>query len=192
MENLSVVIQGCKDNDAKQQKLLYEHFFGYCLKIVFRYVYRYETAVDVVNDGFVKIFRSFDKFVFTNNDNETAQFMGWIRTIMIHAAIDQLRKNNFLPEIGSLSETAWEMEDKSQPSDRDILYKELILQVKKLSPAYRTVFNLYVIDGFTHQEIAAKLGISVGASKSNLAKARVILQNIIKQNEQQLSYAVSQ
>jgi RNA polymerase sigma-70 factor (ECF subfamily) len=192
LENLPITILGCKENDARHQKVLYEHFFGYCLKIVFRYVYRYECAVDIVNDGFVKIFRSFGKFVVTDVENTLPQFMGWMRTIMIHAAIDHLRKNNFLPEIGSLSDVAWAVEDKSQPSDKEVLYKELILQVRKLSPAYRAVFNLYVIDGFTHQEIASKLGISVGASKSNLSKARVILQNIIKQNEQQLSYASSQ
>jgi RNA polymerase sigma factor (sigma-70 family) len=192
LENLAVTIQGCKKFDPKHQKVLYEHFFGYCLKIVFRYVYRYETAVDIVNDGFVKIFRSFDKFLATDAENTEMQFMGWIRTIMIHAAIDHLRKNNFLPEIGSLSDVAWAIEDKSQPSDKDLLYKELILLIKKLSPAYRAVFNLYVIDGFTHQEIAARLGISVGTSKSNLSKARIILQNILKQNEQQLSYAASQ
>ncbi|HET7899364.1 MAG TPA: sigma-70 region 4 domain-containing protein, partial [Flavisolibacter sp.] len=73
----------------------------------------------------------------------------------------------------------------------DVLYKELILQVKKLSPAYRAVFNLFVIDGFSHQEIAEKLGISVGASKSNLAKARMVLQKFIEKNEQDVKYATS-
>ena len=192
MENLAVTIQGCRKFDPKHQKMLYEHFFGYCLKIVFRYVYRYESAVDIVNDGFVKIFRGFDRFMVQDEETTEPQLMGWIRTIMINAAIDHLRKNNFLPEIGSLSDVAWAVEDKSQPSDKDLLYKELILQIKKLSPAYRAVFNLYVIDGYTHQEIAAQLGISVGTSKSNLSKARIILQNIIKQNEQQLPYAASQ
>jgi len=155
-------------------------------------VYRYETAVDITNDGFVKIFRSLEKFIATDPENINLQFMGWIRTIMINGAIDHIRKNNFLPEIGSLPDAAWAIEDKSQPSDKDLLYKELVLQIKKLSPAYRAVFNLYVIDGFTHAEIADRLGISVGASKSNLSKARAILQKIIKQNEQQTSYAASQ
>jgi RNA polymerase sigma-70 factor (ECF subfamily) len=110
---------------------------------------------------------------------------------MINSAIDQLRKTSFLPEIGSLSDSAWALEDRSQPSDKDLLYKELILQVKRLSPAYRAVFNLYVIDGYTHQEIADTLGISVGTSKSNLSKARTILQNFIKKNEQEACYATS-
>lgn len=191
LEDLSIVIQGCVANDPKQQKAFYEHYFGYCLKVVFRYVYRYETAVDIVNDGFVKIFRSVSKFVVTDKENTQMLLMGWMRTIMIHAAIDHLRKNSFLPEIGSLSEAAWELADKSGPADQTILYKELILHVKKLSPAYRAVFNLYVIDGFSHQEIAQALGISVGTSKSNLSKARIILQNSIRQNEQGMKHAVS-
>lgn len=192
LEDLSIVIQGCVANDPKQQKAFYEHYFGYCLKVVFRYVYRYETAVDIVNDGFVKIFRSVSKFVATDKEAEQMMLMGWMRTIMIHAAIDHLRKNSFLPEIGSLSEAAWELADKSGPADKTLLYKELILHIKKLSPAYRAVFNLYVIDGFSHQEIAQALGISVGTSKSNLSKARMILQNIIRQNEQGMKHAVSQ
>jgi RNA polymerase sigma-70 factor (ECF subfamily) len=192
LEDLSIVIQGCVANDPKQQKALYEHYFGYCLKVVFRYVYRYETAVDIVNDGFVKIFRSFGKFVVTDKENVQMLLMGWMRTIMIHAAIDHLRKNSFLPEIGSLSDAAWELEDKTGPADKNVLYKELILHIKKLSPAYRAVFNLYVIDGFSHQEIAEALGISVGTSKSNLSKARVILQNILRQNEHGMKHAVSQ
>ena len=192
MEDLSIVLQGCVANNPKQQKAFYEHYFGYCLKVVFRYVYRYETAVDVVNDGFVKIFRSFGKFVVADKENVQMMLMGWMRTIMIHVAIDHLRKNSFLPEIGSLSDAAWGLEDKTGPADKNILYKELILHIKKLSPAYRAVFNLYVIDGFSHHEIAEALGISVGTSKSNLSKARVILQNILRQNEQGIKHAVSQ
>jgi RNA polymerase sigma factor (sigma-70 family) len=115
--------------------------------------------------------------------NLEMMLMGWMRMIMINTAIDQLRKNSFLPEIGDISETIWMQEDKSQASDRTLLYKELVKEIKKLPPSYRTVFNLYIIDGFTHQEIANQLGISVGTSKSNLSKARVLLQKIIKNNE---------
>lgn len=153
---------------------------------MFRYIYRYDKAVDVVNDGFVKVFRSFSKFEYKTNENLEMMLMGWIRTIMINTAIDQLRKNNFLPEIGDISETIWMHEDKSQSSDRLLLYKELVKEIKKLPPSYRTVFNLYVIDGLSHQEIASLLGISVGTSKSNLSKARVILQKIIKSNDEEV------
>lgn len=141
----------------------------------------------MVNDGFVKVFRNFEKFQFRDIENLEMVLMGWMRMIMINTAIDQLRKHNFLPEIGDISESTWAQEDKSQSSDQVLLYKELVKQIKKLPPSYRTVFNLYVIDGLTHQEIANLLGISVGTSKSNLSKARVILQNIVKNNDREVS-----
>ena len=154
---------------------------------MFRYIYHYDKAVDVVNDGYVKIFRNFEKFQFRDIENLEMVLMGWMRMIMINTAIDHLRKNNFLPEIGDISETTWAQEDKSQASDQVLMYKELVKQIKKLPPSYRTVFNLYVIDGLTHQEIANLLGISVGTSKSNLSKARVILQKIVKSNDREVS-----
>lgn len=154
---------------------------------MFRYIYHYDKAVDVVNDGFVKVFRNFEKFQFRDIENLEMVLMGWMRMIMINTAIDHLRKNNFLPEIGDLSESIWAHEDKSQSSDQVLLYKELVKQIKKLPPSYRTVFNLYIIEGLTHQEITNLLGISVGTSKSNLSKARVILQKIVKNNDREVS-----
>jgi RNA polymerase sigma factor (sigma-70 family) len=184
--SLQTIIAGCVQNNQRDQKYLYEKYFGYCLKTVFRYIYHYDKAVDVVNDGFVKVFRNFEKFQLLDKDNLEMVLMGWMRMIMINTAIDHLRKNNFLPEIGDISESVW-LQDRSQGSDQTLLYKELIKEVKKLPPSYRTVFNLYVIDGLTHQEIANLLGISVGTSKSNLSKARVILQKIIKNNDQEVA-----
>ncbi len=113
--------------------------------------------------------------------------MGWMRTIMINTAIDQLRKDSFLPEIGAISEEVW-LEDKGQSADQSLLYKELINQVKKLPPAYRIVFNMYVIDGFTHQEIANQLRVAVGTSKSNLFKARALLQEQLKKYNSNVNY----
>ena len=179
MENLDVIINSCLQNNQKTQKALYEHYYGYCLKTVFRYVYHYDKAVDVVNDGFIKIFRNLDKFHFSKEKNIEMMLMGWMRMIMINTAIDYLRKNNFSPEIGNLPDNIWMLEDESSRSDQSLLYKELLQEIKKLSPAYRTVFNMYVIDGFTHQEIATQLGISVGTSKSNLSKAKAHLQKIL-------------
>jgi RNA polymerase sigma-70 factor (ECF subfamily) len=103
---------------------------------------------------------------------------------MIITAIDRLRKDNFLPEIGITNEM-W-IEDKSQSADQALLYKEIINEIKKLPPGYRVVFNMYVIDGFTHQEIANQLRIEVGTSKSNLSKAKALLRNFIKKNDQQI------
>ncbi len=185
LERLQSTIAGCLANDHKEQKRLYEVYYGYCLKTVFRYIYHYDKAVDVVNDGFVKIFRNIDRFQCPQIENLERSFMGWMRAIIVNTAIDYLRRNNFLPEIGALTENVW-LEDKSNSSDNALLYKELVKEIKKLPPSYRVVFNMYVIDGFTHQEISHKLGISVGTSKSSLSKARVILQKIVKINDQEV------
>lgn len=186
MPELKTIIEGCIAGNQRDQKVLYEQYYGYCLKVVFRYIYRYEKAVDIVNDGYVKIFMNMHKFQFSQPENLEMILMGWMRKIMINTAIDFLRKNNFLPEIGAIEETIW-IEDRSQSSDQAILYKELVSQIKKLPPAYRTVFNMYIIDGFTHQEIANQLGISVGTSKSNLSKARDILQKIVKKSNEEIA-----
>ncbi|RYY16108.1 MAG: RNA polymerase sigma factor [Chitinophagaceae bacterium] len=191
MENLKEIIINCVNNNHKDQKILYEQFYGYCLKTVFRYIYHYDKAVDIVNDGFIKIFRNLHKFEFKPDVNVQMLLMGWMRMIMVNTAIDHLRQNNFMPEIGEISEHVWESQDKSQSSDQHLLYKELIKEIKKLPPGYRAVFNMYVVDGFTHKEIAEQLGISIGTSKSNLSKARVILQNIIKKNDR-VRYATSE
>ena len=184
MENLKQLIEGCKKQEPRYQKILYERFYGYALKISFRYVYRYDIAVNVVNDAFVKLFRHFDKF--RNEDDEILErmLMGWIRRIVINTAIDELRKNNMTPEIGGIPEQVWEEADKSQRADQLLLYKELISYVKSLPPIYLIVFNMFVIDGCSHLEIADTLGITIGTSKSNLSRARVFLQKLIKTKEE--------
>ncbi len=147
--------------------------------------------MDVVNDGFVKVFRKLDKFHYEETVNPEMMLMGWMRTIMINTAIDRLRKDSFLPEIGVINENTW-LIDRSSSADQPLIYKELISEIKKLPPGYRTVFNMYVIDGFTHQQIADQLNISVGTSKSNLSKARVLLQKFIKIHDQEIvTYATS-
>ena len=112
--------------------------------------------------------------------------MGWMKRILVNTAIDELRKNHLTPEIGELSDHAGYQADNSQKADQTVLYKELIDHVRKLPPSYRAVFNMYVIDDFSHQEIATRLGISVGTSKSNLSKARALLQKFIKTNDQEV------
>lgn len=188
--SLHGILDGCMQNNHRDYKLLYERYYGYSLKIVFRYIYRYDKAVDVVNDGFVKVFTKLNTFHYELSQNVEMIFMGWLKTIMINTAIDRLRKDNFLPEIGMSNEEIW-VADKLQSADQALLYKELINEIKKLPPGYRVVFNMYVIDGFTHQEIANQLKISVGTSKSNLSKAKNLLRSYIKRNELQMQYATN-
>lgn len=183
LDNLREIIEACSKNNSASQKLVYERYYGYALKIVFRYVYRYERAVDAVNDGFVKLFRNIDRFVTDDYEHLEQRFMGWMKKIMINVAIDELRRGSMLAEIGGIPDHIWETADKSLSPDQALLYKELVSLVKQLPPAYRAVFNMVVIDGLSHHEVADLLDISVGTSKSNLSRARVLLQKHIKDLE---------
>lgn len=176
MEELLTIIKGCANNDAKCQRILYNKYLGYALKISFRYVGSYENAANAANDAFIKIFKGFEKFEVRDTKNIEAMLMGWIRKIVVNVSIDYMRKESLINERSSLKNDMWMRSDVSNDGDNQLMYKELIALIKKLSPAYRVVFNLHVIDGYSHQEIAEMLGISVGTSKSNLAKARAFLQ----------------
>jgi len=95
LENITHIIKGCIDKDHKYQKIIYEHYRGFALKIVFRYIYRYEKAVDVVNDGFVKLFNHFTIFEMGDDADNEKILMGWLKRIMINTSIDELRKGNY-------------------------------------------------------------------------------------------------
>jgi len=176
LEDLFTIIKGCANNDAKCQRILYNKYLGYALKISFRYVGSYENAANAANDAFIKIFKGFEKFEIRDTKNIEAMLMGWIRKIVVNVSIDYMRKESLISERKILNKDAWMKSSASNDGDSQLMYKELIALIKKLSPAYRVVFNLHVIDGYSHQEIAEMLGISVGTSKSNLAKARAFLQ----------------
>ena len=181
--NIVQIIDGCRRNEEWCQKILYDRFYGYALKIAFRYVYRYDVALNVTNDGFVKVFSQIERFDYKDKDFPEQLLMAWIKRIVINKSIDELRKNKMRPEIGSIPEYVWESSDDNLEADQFLLFKELIGYIKNLPPMYRIVFNMFVIDGYTHVEIAKSLGISVGKSESNLSRARVILQKIIKDKE---------
>lgn len=190
MEPLNELIKGCIERDYKCQRAFYEHYYGFALKTVFRYIYKYEKATDIVNDGFVKIFNSLEKFQLGKQNIDTEKIlMGWMKRILINTAIDELRRQQAMPEIGELPDYIWEEIDRSQNADQMILYKELICEVKRLPPSYRNVFNMFVIDGFSHNEIAYVLGISEGTSKSALAKAKMHLKKFLENRFMQ-SYAI--
>jgi RNA polymerase sigma factor (sigma-70 family) len=183
LESIDQIITGCINKEAKSQRLFYDHFRGFATKVVFRYIYRYEKACDIVTDGFIKAFNHFDQFKAQEDIELEKLVMGWLKKIMINCAIDELRKNNMLPEIGGIPDHVWEISDKNNNADQLVLYKDLVSLIKELPPNYGIVFNLYVIDGFNHSRIADILQIAVSTSRSNLARARALLQNLIKNME---------
>jgi len=147
-------------------------------------MYRYEKAIDVVHDGFVKLFNSFPDFKLgPAADNEKLLF-ALLKRIMINTAIDELRKGQMLPEIGGIPDYVWGVTDKNNDADQIMLYNDLVALIKDLPPDYRIVFNLYVIDGFSHSEISTMMRIPIGTSKSNLSRARMSLQKSIKKLEE--------
>lgn len=183
LQDILYILKGCVKSDPRCQKQFYDRYLQFALKIAFRYVHSFENAALAANDAFVKIFRNIHNFEIRDPNNPEAMLMGWIKRIVINASIDYMSKESLVPQMNELSDTVWKKTDNSQSGEDKILHKELISLIRKLSPAYRVVFNLYVIDGYTHNEIAQMLNISTGTSKSNLAKARAFLQkHFIKDN----------
>lgn len=172
-QNLETIIDGCIKWQRDSQRLLYKEFYSYGMSIAFRYVKNESDAETVLNDTFLKVFNNIKKF----DRNQT--FKPWFRRILVNTSINYLKKHNRLASSADLLEVQ-NMADKETILS-NISYKELIKMVNSLSQAYSTVFNMFVIDGFKHDEIAEKLGISVGTSKSNLSKARAKLKVLIEQ-----------
>jgi RNA polymerase sigma factor (sigma-70 family) len=179
LEKLKNIVEGCAQNNPKCQKWFYEQYFGFCLKTAFRYVHSYDKAIDATHDAFVKIFRNLGKFECRDPQNFEKMLMGWAKRIVVNSSIDSLRRESLVPEFRPIPDEVWDLTHASQNADNRLMYKELVLLLKKLSPAYRVVFNMHVIDGYSHQEIAKELGITVGTSKSNLSKARIQLQKFM-------------
>jgi RNA polymerase sigma factor (sigma-70 family) len=169
--NETDIIKGCLKNDRTCQKALYEQFYSKMLGVCLRYSKTKDEAKDILHEGFMKVFNSLKNF------NASGSFEGWIRRIMVNTAIDHLRKNkqNYLivSTVYANEKAAGMQEEISEDELVMHIDKEEILKaVQELTPAYRTVFNLYVIEEYTHKEIAEMLDISEGTSKSNLSKAK--------------------
>ncbi|MES2279302.1 MAG: sigma-70 family RNA polymerase sigma factor [Bacteroidota bacterium] len=170
------LVKGCIDNDRSSQEALYRLFHGDMLRVCHNYLPDAELAKEAFNTGFLKVFKSIQNF-----NGEKGALGGWIRKIMIYTAIDLCRKelkfNNMLTE-------ATEPEDEFiAPGVLDKLYFEDILKhIRTLPQATQTVFNLSVLDGFTHKEIGEQLNISEGTSRWHLAEAKRKLRDLLDQS----------
>jgi RNA polymerase sigma factor (sigma-70 family) len=168
------IIEGCIKKDRSSQHLLYKQYYSYGMAICRRYAINDFEAADVLNDGFMKVFTHMEKY------DASKPFKVWLARIITNTAIDYYRANLKF----SVHEDLSEHEHIGQHASvyGDIAYKELLVMVQELSPSYRLVFNLFAIDGYSHDEIATMLEISVGTSKSNLFKARQKLQEKLNDN----------
>ncbi len=174
------IIQGCVKANRGSQKLFYQLFYGYAMGICMRYCTNPDDASEVVHDGFLKIYRSLGSFDPKYSDIE-ASLKGWMKRVMINTAIDHLRKNKQHHLVAEIFDNHFNIVDETETFIDRMSYKEILAVVQQLSPVYRTVFNLFVIDGYKHEEIAKHLKISVGASKSNLSKARMNVKKMLQE-----------
>ena len=164
-------IRACTARERWAQRKLYEDYYGALMAVCLRYANNYDDALDILHDGFIKIFRNIGKY------QPGTSLIAWMRRIMVNTSIDYYRKR-----------TRRRTEDISQaygvqandPGPVSVMSATEILKcIQKLSPAYRSVFNLYVIEGFSHKEIADILEITESTSRSNLVKARIKLKAML-------------
>lgn len=164
------LINGCKKNDIKAQEQLYREYSPKLFSVCLKYSRNYAEAQDNLQDGFLLIFDKIQQYAFKGS------FEGWMKKVLINHILQQYRKEAFL----SLVEDYIIEEVEIEYDDISIEYLMKIIQ--ELPDRYRLVFNLNVIDGYSHQEIATMLKINIGTSKSNLHRARMILKDKIEGN----------
>lgn len=181
---LNEIVKGCIAGDRKSQQQLFQTFFGKMMVVCMRYTNDRDTAQDILQDAFIKAFDKMGDFTFTGS------FEGWLRRIMVNTAIDHFRKSKHLIELIENQNYSDELENENDFGEEDDKMEEnswenlssddILAAMQELSPAYQTVFNLYVMENYQHKDIAEMLNISVGTSKSNLAKARANLKKILE------------
>ena len=165
------LIQGCRHSDRLAQKFLYERFFGRVFGIAMRYTKNQEEALDILNTAFLKVFTSLDKY------EDNSNLAGWIAKIVFNTAIDHVRRNTKYRQVMDFNIE----NDGAVGNDSldNLQVEDLYKLIQKLPASSRSVFNLYVVDGYKHKEISEMLHISVGTSKWHLSNARKELQEMI-------------
>jgi RNA polymerase sigma factor (sigma-70 family) len=169
------LIEGCKANKRDLQKALYQRYSAKMFMICLRYTKNREEAEDILQDGFVKLFGNIRQF------NGAGSFEGWIRRIMVNTALEAIRKRKLEYAPDDISNLTNVHANESDALSK-IALQDLLALIQELPTGCQLIFNLYVIEGFNHKEIAEKLGVSEGTSKSQLARARQLLQEKLKGN----------
>ncbi|AGA79130.1 RNA polymerase sigma factor [Echinicola vietnamensis] len=177
LEPAKSLIDGLCKNDPKSQELLYKQFYSYGMSVCLRYTSSREEAVEVLNDSFMKVFTHIQQY------DKSLVFRSWFRRILINTAINHYKKDRHHVTTKELEQSI-HVKGTQEDVMAKLHYQEMIAVVQTLSPVYRTVFNLYVIEGYSHEEIGEQLGISVGASKSNLSRARANLRELLTRNHE--------
>lgn len=168
----------CRQQDNVARKVLYEQYAGQMMAVCLRYVCDRDIAQDLLHDGFLKIFGSFDKFVYRGKGSLKA----WMSRVMVNLSIEYLRKNDILSQTLTLEEIPDTIPETTDEEVDGIPQKVLMAFINELPTGYRTVFNLYTFEEKSHKEIAAILGINEKSSASQLFRAKAVLAKKIKDN----------
>jgi RNA polymerase sigma-70 factor (ECF subfamily) len=171
-EKLDILLKECKRGKRGSQEELYRRFASAMYGLCLQYANNEEDAQDIMQDGFIKVFAKLEQV------KNPAALPGWIRRVMINTALEKYRSQVLLQRVDDVREEIGE--DSGNGAFEDLTCEELLGLIQTLTPRYRMVFNLYAIEGYSHQEISEELGVSIGTSKSNLSRARAILQEKIK------------
>lgn len=169
--DLNQLINDCKKDNRKAQEQLYRIYSAKLFAVCLKYSRNYAEAQDNLQDGFLLIFQKIEQFSFKGS------FEGWLKRVMINHILQQYRNQTFLSLVNEDIVEDVEIEIEEDHISMDYLLKI----IQELPDRYRLVFNLYIIDGYSHMEIAEMLKINIGTSKSNLARARIILKEKIEQ-----------
>ena len=170
---LTNIIEACQKGDKASQKQLYTLFSARLYGVCLRYSNNEEDAKDLLQEGFIKIFKNIKQF------NHNGSFEGWMRKIVVNTALERFRKNTRSLTIDN-EDYMDSLQLKYEHVLEELAYKDLMKMVQELSDQYRIVFNLYIIEGFSHKEISQKLNITESTSKSNLSRARELLKEKVR------------
>ena len=175
-DDYSLLIEKCLKGDGRAQKALYDRLAPKMFPVCIRYMGDRERAEDILQDGFVTLFSKLDSY------SSQGAFEGWARKIFVNTALMSLRKSDVLKESEDV-DAARDITSGQTTALEDIGYKDLMRMIGELPPGFRTVFNMYVVEGYSHKEIAEELGISENTSRSQLQRARVLLQKKIEERK---------
>jgi len=166
------ILQGCLKNNAAAQKALYETYSAKMLAVCYRYAHKREDAEDMLQEGFIKVFAQIHTF------QNRGAFEGWVRRIVIHTCINNLKKNKkFNESVDLIHATSIHVKEETIPSI--IQAKQVVECIRMLPIGYRTVLNLYAIEGFSHKEIGSMLDIEESTSRSQYTRAKAMLEDIL-------------
>jgi len=179
--SLKELINSCKQNDRKAQSQIYQLYAGKLFGLCLKYSKNYEEAQDNLHNGFITIYDKIGQYQFKGS------FEGWLKRIIVNTALQTYRKKNVLSLV---NDEVPDVEVEVEIDDEDIQLDFLLKLIQELPERYQMVFNLYVLDGYPHKEIAKLLNITEGTSKSNLSRARVILRNKIEVNQRNKNEAL--